>query len=113
MAKYSDTLDEVFAALSDPTRRDVVRRLGAGDSSVSALAASTSMALPSFMKHVRALERSGIVRTSKVGRVRMCSLRRDRLAVVDDWIFAQRRIWEERTDRLEELVIDLDRGTSS
>ncbi|GAA3740296.1 metalloregulator ArsR/SmtB family transcription factor [Leifsonia bigeumensis] len=104
MANYSEALDNVFAALSDPTRRAVVRRLGAGEASVSELAADTSMALPSFLKHVRTLERSGIVRTSKVGRVRMCSLRREQLAAIDDWLIAQRRGWEERTDRLEDLV---------
>lgn len=102
----------MFAALSDPTRRAVVRRLGEGDASVSELAADTSMAMPSFLKHIRALERSGIVRTSKSGRRRMCSLRRDQLAVVDDWLAAQRQVWSQSTDRLERLVIDLDKETS-
>lgn len=111
MEKYSETLDTVFAALSDPTRRDMVRRLGRSDASVSELAADVDMALPSFLKHVRTLERSGIVRTSKAGRVRTCSLRRERLAVIDDWLAVQRRVWEERTDRLEDLVTRLDKET--
>ncbi|WP_307367046.1 helix-turn-helix transcriptional regulator [Microbacterium sp. W4I4] len=105
-------LDDIFAALSDPTRRAVVHRLGSGEVSVSALAADTSMSLPSFLKHVRVLEDSGLVRTSKTGRVRMCALRRDRFALIEDWLLAQRRIWEERTDRLEELVIDLGKENS-
>lgn len=109
MGNHSEVLDDVFSALADPTRREVVRRLGRGDASVSDLAADAPMALPSFLKHVRALERSGIVRTSKAGRVRMCSLRRERLVVIDDWLDAQRRAWEERTDRLEALVTDLDK----
>lgn len=112
MDKYPAVLDDVFSALSDPTRRAVVRRLGAGDATVSELAGGFRMALPSFLKHVRVLERSGIVRTSKVGRVRTCSLRRDRLAVVDDWLADQRRIWEQRTDRLERLVTDMDKESS-
>jgi DNA-binding transcriptional ArsR family regulator len=104
MENYPDVLDDVFGALADPTRRDVVRRLGGGDASVSELAADSTMALPSFLKHVRVLERSGIVRTRKAGRVRMCSLRRERLALVDDWLAIQRSEWEQRTDRLEGLV---------
>ncbi|SJM48852.1 Transcriptional regulator, ArsR family [Actinomycetales bacterium JB111] len=105
-------LDGVFSALSDPTRRAVVRRLGAGDATVSELAGGFRMALPSFLKHVRVLENSGIVRTSKVGRVRTCSLQRDRLAVVDDWLAEQRRIWKQRTDQLERLVTDMDKESS-
>jgi hypothetical protein len=58
------------------------------------------------MKHVRTLETNGLIRTVKSGRVRTCVLRRDRLALVDDWLAEQRRIWEERTDRLERLVTD-------
>lgn len=112
MANYSETLDDIFAALSDPTRRAVVRRLGAGEASVSELAADSSMSLPSFLKHIRALESSQLVRTSKTGRVRMCALRRDRFALIDDWLLAQRRIWEERTDRLEELVTGLGKENS-
>jgi DNA-binding transcriptional ArsR family regulator len=106
MANYSVELDGVFAALADPTRRDVVRRLGTGPQSVGELAREFPMALPSFMKHVRTLEANGLVRTWKSGRVRTCELRRERLAVLDDWLGEQRRIWEARTDRLEQLVTD-------
>ena len=105
MAKH-EGLDEVFAALADPTRRAVVRRLGQGPANVSELAEPFTITLPSFMKHVRALESSGLVRTSKSGRVRTCTLNRDRLALVDGWLADQRRVWEQRADRLEELVTD-------
>ena len=64
------------------------------------------MTLPSFMKHVRALEASGLIRTRKVGRVRTCVLNRERLAVLDDWLAEQRTLWESRTDRLEQSVTD-------
>ncbi|MBB3049932.1 DNA-binding transcriptional ArsR family regulator [Prauserella isguenensis] len=97
-------LDGVFLALADPTRRAVIHRLGVGSASVGDLAAEAAMTLPSFLKHVRMLERSGLIRTHKDGRVRTCELDRDRLGVVDGWLAQQRRLWEERTDRLESFV---------
>ncbi|WP_328491850.1 metalloregulator ArsR/SmtB family transcription factor [Streptomyces sp. NBC_00414] len=106
MAQYSAQLDGVFVALADPTRRAVVRRLGRGSTSVGELAREFPMTLPSFMKHVRTLEANGLIRTVKSGRVRTCVLNRERLALVDDWLAEQRRIWEERTDRLEQFVTD-------
>ncbi len=104
MAQYSSSLDDVFAALADPTRRAVGRRLGRGPASVGELAQSASMTLPSFMKHVHTLERCGLIRTTKSGRVRTCTLNRKRLGVVDGWLAEQRAIWEGRTDRLERFV---------
>ena len=103
MAKYG-ALDDVFVALADPTRRAVVRRLGEGSASVGELAEPFAITLPSFMKHVRTLETSGLIRTRKTGRVRMCTLNRERLALIDDWLAEQRRLWEQRTDRLEQFV---------
>ena len=104
MAQYSSPLDEVFAALADPTRRTVVSALGHGPASVGELARSASMTLPSFMKHVHTLERCGLIRTAKSGRVRTCTLDRTRLAVVDGWLAEQQAVWEGRTDRLESFV---------
>jgi len=105
MAKYSADVDQVFTALADPTRRAVVQRLGRGSASVGELAGGFSITLPSFMKHVRTLEASGLIRTRKSGRIRLCELDRERLALVEDWLAAQRRIWQERTDRLEDFVL--------
>jgi len=96
----------VFAALADPTRRAVVGVLGRGPASVGELAQTASMTLPSFMKHVHTLERCGLIRTAKSGRVRTCTLNRKRLAVVDGWLAEQRALWERRTDRLEQFVTD-------
>lgn len=104
MAQYSAQLDDVFSALADPTRRAVVGRLGGGPASVGDLASAFPMTLPSFMKHIRTLEASGLIRTSKSGRVRSCELNRDRLGLVEDWLAEQRRIWEDRTDRLEDFL---------
>ena len=106
VAQYSPVLDSVFEALTDPTRRAVIRRLGTGPASVSELASEFTMALPSFLRHIRALEGSGLIRTRKTGRVRTCALERDRLAVVDGWLAEQRGIWESQTDRLEQHLRD-------
>ncbi|TMR07430.1 helix-turn-helix transcriptional regulator [Actinomadura soli] len=111
MAQYSAEIDGVFVALADPTRRGVIRRLGRGPTSVGELARDFPMTLPSFMKHVRTLEANGLIRTVKAGRVRTCVLNRERLALVDDWLAEQRRIWEGRTDRLERLVTDAKEET--
>jgi DNA-binding transcriptional ArsR family regulator len=104
MAQYPAEVDAVFAALADPTRRAIVRRLGRGPRSVGDLAREHPMTLPSFLKHVRMLESSGLIRTAKTGRVRTCTLDRERLALVDDWLAEQRAEWEARTDRLESFV---------
>ena len=104
MAQYLAQLDEVFAALADPTRRSVVTELGRGPASVGDLARSSTMTLPSFMKHIRVLEKTELIRTAKAGRVRTCTLNRERLAVVDGWLAEQRAIWAGRTDRLEKFV---------
>lgn len=97
-------LDAVFAALSDPTRRAVIRRLGTGPATVGDLARGFDMALPSFLKHVRALEACGLIRTRKTGRVRSCALSTARLGIVEHWLADQRRVWEGRGDRLAALV---------
>lgn len=107
MANHQD-VNGVFLALADPTRREVVRTLGQGPASVGELARPFPITLPSFMKHIRTLEDSGLIRTSKSGRVRTCTLDRDRLAVVGHWLDEQRRIWDDRTDRLESLMADLE-----
>jgi DNA-binding transcriptional ArsR family regulator len=104
VAQYSRVLDDVLAALADPTRRAVVGLLGHGPASVGELAQSASMTLPSFMKHIHTLERCGLIHTAKSGRVRTCMLDRNRLGLVDGWLSEQRAIWDGRTDRLEQFV---------
>ncbi|ASR38025.1 transcriptional regulator [Prauserella marina] len=104
MAQHLAELDGLFLALADPTRRAVIHRLGHGPASVSDLAREATMTLPSFMKHVRMLESNGLIHTAKSGRVRTCVLNREQFAVVEGWLSQQRRLWEERTDRLENFV---------
>lgn len=106
------SVDELFRALSDPTRRRVVQRLAKGSASVSELAAPFDMALPSFVQHLRVLEVSGIVRSTKNGRVRTYGLVPKPLQMAEDWLAAQRSGWEQRLDRFEDYVNQLDgRGT--
>jgi DNA-binding transcriptional ArsR family regulator len=116
MAQYLSTLDGVFQAVSDPTRRAVLSRLGTGPASISELAAPFDMALPSFMKHIGQLEKTGLIRTRKTGRVRVCSLERDTFTLIESWLNEQRSIWEGRTDRLEQFVTapsDTDTNTDT
>ncbi|MBZ9938624.1 metalloregulator ArsR/SmtB family transcription factor [Mesorhizobium sp. BR1-1-16] len=106
MEQYQPALDGLFQALADPTRRAVLGRLGRGPASISELAEPFDMALPSFMKHIHVLEQSGWISTRKQGRVRTCAIETAPLAIVDDWLVAQRKLWEARTDRLEQFLAD-------
>ena len=106
MLNQSSDVDLVLNALADPTRRFIVERLGDGPASVTALAAPLPMSLPAVVQHLQVLERSGLVTSQKVGRVRTCRLDVDRLSTVQDWIHARRGAWERRLDRLGAVVAD-------
>ena len=105
-------VNEIFRALSDPTRRSVVERLSVQSSSVSELAASYPMALPSFVEHLKVLEGAGLVRSRKVGRVRTYELRAEQLKFAEDWLGRQRSIWERRLDRLDSYLLALNKEKS-
>jgi DNA-binding transcriptional ArsR family regulator len=100
MLNQSASVDRLFQALADPTRRVMVERLSRGPASVSALAEPLAMSLPAVMQHLRVLEASGLVRSSKVGRVRTCRLEPKALRTVEQWITDRRATWERRLDRL-------------
>jgi DNA-binding transcriptional ArsR family regulator len=100
-------LNSVFHALTDPTRRAVVQRLALGSLTVSQLAAPFDMALPSFMKHIAVLETSGLIVSSKSGRVRTCSLNPEKLAVAEKWFDEQRSLWASRFNNLDQLLMTL------
>ena len=112
MVQFSPQLDSAFAALSDPTRRGILERLGRGDSSISELAASFEMTLTGVKKHVATLERAGLVTTEKVGRVRTCRLGPRRLDDETTWIAMYRQMLEARLDRLGEFL-DKEKGPQS
>jgi len=105
--KRSASLDQVFQALADPTRRKVIERLVAGPATTSELAEPFDMALPSFTQHLGVLERAGLVTSSKQGRVRIYQLDPAGLAVADGWLADKRRLWERRLDQLDELLTTL------
>jgi DNA-binding transcriptional ArsR family regulator len=104
MLNQSMDVDRILGALGDPTRRRIVEMLGNGPAPVSELAAPFAMSLPAVMQHLRVLEDSGLVASTKVGRVRTCSLQADRLGSVEDWIEARRKTWNARLDRLGEAL---------
>jgi DNA-binding transcriptional ArsR family regulator len=104
MAQQTAELDGLFQALGDPTRRAVLGRLVSGPASVSELAGPFDMALPSFMKHIRQLEKCGWIRTRKQGRVRTCAIEEKPFTMVEGWLSEQHSIWEGRADRLEQFV---------
>ena len=107
MATAAEQVDSVFGALSDPTRRRVIERLGRSPASVSELAAPFDMALPSFVQHLGVLEQCGLVRSTKTGRVRTYELVPKRLKLAEDWMARQRGIWERRLDQLDDYLIQL------
>jgi DNA-binding transcriptional ArsR family regulator len=96
------SLDQVFHALADPTRRGMVERLVRGPASVSELsgAAPRAMSLPAVLQHLQVLEASGLVRSEKAGRVRTCRIEPDALRTAEAWVTGQRTAWETRLDRL-------------
>ena len=105
--------DVVFHALANPTRRQVLERLSAGPATVSELAASFDMQLPSFVQHLSVLEDSRLVRSKKRGRVRTYEIAPARFKVVEDWLTARRQLWEARLDRFDRYVKHLKEKESA
>jgi DNA-binding transcriptional ArsR family regulator len=100
----SASLDLVFQALADPTRRVMVDRLTRGPASVSELAEPLDMTLSAVVQHLSVLESSGLVRSEKVGRVRTCRIEPTALRTAERWITERRTTWERRLDRLGEFL---------
>jgi DNA-binding transcriptional ArsR family regulator len=104
MVQYTPRLDATFGALSDPTRRGILERLGRSDAGISELAEAFDITLTGIKKHVRVLELVGLVTTEKVGRVRRCRLGPRRLDDETAWIATYRRLLEGRLNRLGEFL---------
>ena len=96
-----DQLDAAFTALADPTRRAIVARLAHGDATVNELAAPFDMTLPGISKHLKVLERCGLISRTRHAQFRPCHLERQALDVAMTWIEENRRIWTERFDKLD------------
>jgi DNA-binding transcriptional ArsR family regulator len=108
----AERLDAAFAALADPTRRAIVSRLSRGDATVTELAAPFDMSLPGISKHLKVLERSGLISRGRDAQFRPCHLEPEALDGALDWIATHRRLWGERFDKLDALLADLQGPTT-
>ena len=106
MLNHGATIDPVFHALADPTRRTMVEQLSRGPASVSELARPVDMTLSAVMQHLSVLEACGLVRSKKTGRVRMCRLEPAALRAGEDWFEKRRITWERRLDRLADYLAE-------
>lgn len=100
-AMATEQLDAAFMALADPTRRAIVARLAHGDATVTELAQPFSISLPAISKHLKVLERSGLITRSRQAQTRPCHLEREPLDATISWIETSRRMWNARFDKLE------------
>ena len=107
MSAVAEPIDTVFRALSDPTRRRVLERLGRSSASVGELAEPFAMALPSFVQHLGVLEGCGLVHSRKTGRIRTYQLAPQRLKLAEEWLIQQRAVWDRRLDNLDDYLIEL------
>lgn len=108
----TNQIDSTFAALSDPTRRAVVEALTTGPATVSHLHAAHTMALPTFLRHLKVLENSGLIISTKKGRVRTCAIDPAPLRAAQSWLDRQRDNWAGRLDRLDALASQMERTRS-
>lgn len=104
MSKTKITIDHVFQAMGDPTRRMIVKLLRNGPQSVSRLAVPLAISLTAVTQHLHVLEECGLVQTEKIGRVRTCRIQTKGFVVVEQWIAEHRSMWERRLDRLGNLL---------
>lgn len=111
MTVTQDRLSATFTALADPTRRAIVARLARGDATVNELAAPFDMTLPGISKHLRVLERCGLISRTRQAQFRPCHLQAEALDAAVDWIEENRRIWQERFDKLDAHLRDIRRAS--
>lgn len=107
----TDQLTSTFAALADPTRRSILTRLSRGETSVTELAEPYRMSLPAVSKHLKVLEKAGLIERGRNAQWRPCRLRAEPLREVADWVDTYRRFWEESLDRLDDYLMELQGKT--
>src|SRR6478752_10265713 len=107
-----DRLSDKFAALADPTRRAILARLALGETSVTELAEPFEMSLPAVSKHLKVLERAGLIARGREAQWRPCRIEVRALKEVDEWLEEYRRLWEDRLDRLEVYLSELQADQS-
>jgi DNA-binding transcriptional ArsR family regulator len=111
MVKYDErALDRVFSALADPTRRAILARLSSGDISVTELAAPFEMTLPAVSKHLKVLERAGLVARGRSAQWRPCRINGTPLREAAGWLEDYRRFWDARLDRLDDFLKNVQKG---
>jgi DNA-binding transcriptional ArsR family regulator len=108
----ADPLSTTFAALADPTRRAILARLALGETSVTELAEPFDISLPAISKHLKVLERAGLIARGREAQWRPCRIEPDGLRPVDDWLENYRKLWNERLDRLEAYLEELQADES-
>jgi DNA-binding transcriptional ArsR family regulator len=109
----ADHLSATFAALADPTRRAILARLASGEASVTALSEPFEMSMPAISKHLKVLERAGLIVRGREAQWRPCRLEADRLKEVAEWVETYRRFWTESFDRLEDYLGQMKNRESS
>jgi DNA-binding transcriptional ArsR family regulator len=109
----SDHLTITFAALADPTRRAILARLITGEASVTELAEPFEMSMPAVSKHLKVLERAGLIARSREAQWRPCRLDTGPLKEIADWVEPYRQIWEQRLDRLDEYLHELKNSSAT
>jgi DNA-binding transcriptional ArsR family regulator len=107
MQTQSDPLSTTFAALADPTRRSILARLAKGEATVTELAAPFDLSLPAISKHLKVLQRVGLIEQGRQAQWRPCRLKPERLRDVADWVGQYRRHWEQSFDRLDDYLREL------
>jgi DNA-binding transcriptional ArsR family regulator len=112
VALAAEELSRTFAALADPTRRAILERLALGDATVNELAEPFALTQQAISKHLKVLERAGLISRSRAAQSRPCQLETGRLGIASDWISRNRRMWEERYDRLDAHLAALRRRPS-
>jgi DNA-binding transcriptional ArsR family regulator len=110
-APVDDTLSTTFSALADPTRRAILARLVSGEASVTELAEPFDMSLPAVSKHLKVLERAGLIARSRDAQWRRCRLDAAPLQGISDWLDDYREFWEQRFDRLEAYLAEIQKPT--
>jgi DNA-binding transcriptional ArsR family regulator len=106
----TDQLSNTFAALADPTRRAILARLATGEASVTELAQPFDMSMPAVSKHLKVLERAGLIARGREAQWRPCRIEAGPLKDISDWVEAYRTIWEQRLDRLDAYLRELKKG---
>lgn len=106
-----DQLSTVFSALADPTRRAILARLADGEASVNELAEPFAMSLPAVSKHLKVLERAGLITRGRNAQWRPCRLEADPLRDVSDWLQDYRRFWDESYQRLDDYLVEMQKET--